>query len=127
MASPNGKNGTSARFRSWVTSSSVAKARISIGTWAYIFNQADPTNDFHVIWAESNSGSPIPFYKFTYGSAFGSAGSSCAIASAKENIGRIYAFDLIGAAVVASGSAGRRGGPRVHEPGGPRTVRARRA
>ena len=27
----------------------MAKARISIGTWAYIFNQEQPTNDFHVI------------------------------------------------------------------------------
>jgi sugar phosphate isomerase/epimerase len=27
----------------------MAKARISIGTWAYIFNQAEPTTDFHVI------------------------------------------------------------------------------
>jgi sugar phosphate isomerase/epimerase len=27
----------------------VAKARISIGTWAYLFNQAEPTNDFHTI------------------------------------------------------------------------------
>lgn len=27
----------------------MAKARISIGTWAYLFNQAEPTNDFHVI------------------------------------------------------------------------------
>lgn len=27
----------------------MAKARISIGTWAYIFNQTEPTNDFHVI------------------------------------------------------------------------------
>jgi sugar phosphate isomerase/epimerase len=27
----------------------VAKARISIGTWAYLFNQTEPTNDFHVI------------------------------------------------------------------------------
>jgi sugar phosphate isomerase/epimerase len=27
----------------------VAKARISIGTWAYLFNQTEPTNDFHTI------------------------------------------------------------------------------
>ncbi len=27
----------------------MAKARISIGTWAYLFNQEQPTNDFHVI------------------------------------------------------------------------------
>jgi sugar phosphate isomerase/epimerase len=27
----------------------MAKARISIGTWAYIFNQDVPTNDFHQI------------------------------------------------------------------------------
>ena len=27
----------------------MAKARISIGTWAYLFNQEKPTNDFHVI------------------------------------------------------------------------------
>lgn len=27
----------------------MAKARISIGTWAYLFNQETPTNDFHVI------------------------------------------------------------------------------
>src|SRR5262245_16619955 len=27
----------------------MAKARISIGTWAYLFNQKEPTNDFHVI------------------------------------------------------------------------------
>ena len=27
----------------------MAKARISIGTWAYLFNQTEPTNDFHVI------------------------------------------------------------------------------
>ena len=27
----------------------MAKARISIGTWAYLFNQEVPTNDFHVI------------------------------------------------------------------------------
>lgn len=27
----------------------MAKARISIGSWAYIFNQEVPTNDFHVI------------------------------------------------------------------------------
>ena len=27
----------------------MAKARISIGTWAYIFNQEVPTNDFHTI------------------------------------------------------------------------------
>lgn len=27
----------------------MAKARISIGTWAYIFNQDEPTNDFHKI------------------------------------------------------------------------------
>ena len=25
------------------------KAKISIGTWAYLFNQTEPTNDFHVI------------------------------------------------------------------------------
>ena len=25
------------------------KARISIGTWAYLFNQDQPTNDFHTI------------------------------------------------------------------------------
>ena len=25
------------------------KARLSIGTWAYLFNQEKPTNDFHVI------------------------------------------------------------------------------
>ena len=24
-------------------------AKLSIGTWAYIFNQEQPTNDFHVI------------------------------------------------------------------------------
>ena len=27
----------------------MAKARISIGTWAYLFNQEQPTNDFHII------------------------------------------------------------------------------
>ena len=27
----------------------MAKPRISIGTWAYLFNQKEPTNDFHVI------------------------------------------------------------------------------
>ena len=27
----------------------MAKARISIGTWAYLFNQEQPTNDFHTI------------------------------------------------------------------------------
>ena len=27
----------------------MSKARISIGTWAYLFNQDTPTNDFHVI------------------------------------------------------------------------------
>jgi sugar phosphate isomerase/epimerase len=27
----------------------MAKARISIGSWAYLFNQETPTNDFHVI------------------------------------------------------------------------------
>ena len=27
----------------------MAKARISIGTWAYLFNQKEPTNDFHTI------------------------------------------------------------------------------
>jgi sugar phosphate isomerase/epimerase len=27
----------------------MAKARISIGTWAYLFNQEEPTNDFHKI------------------------------------------------------------------------------
>ena len=27
----------------------MSKARISIGTWAYLFNQEQPTNDFHVI------------------------------------------------------------------------------
>src|SRR5438067_12620318 len=27
----------------------MAKARISIGTWPYLFNQEQPTNDFHVI------------------------------------------------------------------------------
>ncbi len=27
----------------------MAKARISIGTWAYLFNQTEPTNDFHTI------------------------------------------------------------------------------
>jgi sugar phosphate isomerase/epimerase len=27
----------------------MAKARVSIGTWAYLFNQDVPTNDFHVI------------------------------------------------------------------------------
>ena len=27
----------------------MSKARISIGTWAYLFNQETPTNDFHVI------------------------------------------------------------------------------
>jgi sugar phosphate isomerase/epimerase len=27
----------------------MGKARISIGTWAYLFNQKEPTNDFHVI------------------------------------------------------------------------------
>ena len=25
------------------------KAKLSIGSWAYIFNQENPTNDFHVI------------------------------------------------------------------------------
>ena len=25
------------------------KAKLSIGTWAYLFNQEKPTNDFHVI------------------------------------------------------------------------------
>ena len=25
------------------------KAKLSIGTWAYLFNQEQPTNDFHVI------------------------------------------------------------------------------
>ena len=24
-------------------------AKLSIGTWAYLFNQEEPTNDFHVI------------------------------------------------------------------------------
>lgn len=27
----------------------MAKARVSIGTWAYLFNQKEPTNDFHRI------------------------------------------------------------------------------
>ena len=27
----------------------MAKAKISIGTWAYLFNQKEPTNDFHTI------------------------------------------------------------------------------
>ena len=27
----------------------MAKAKISIGTWAYLFNQVEPTNDFHTI------------------------------------------------------------------------------
>src|SRR3954453_18028672 len=27
----------------------MAKPHISIGTWAYLFNQKEPTNDFHVI------------------------------------------------------------------------------
>ena len=27
----------------------MSKARISIGTWAYLFNQKEPTNDFHTI------------------------------------------------------------------------------
>ncbi len=29
-----------------------------------------PTSDFHALWLESQAGSAVPFYKFTYGSAF---------------------------------------------------------